>query len=261
MPAYQAAGARPVFMVWESDFLETTSNNLHEINKEKIFSFIVKRVLKYSVGKLTNIGGSKASGQLPLPKDIEIGKEFNKRLTEKPDGEVPYGDFKPESLDELTEAERKQFEDSLATDPDFQNEVQAIVDTAKPEETESTSKGIVVRQRKSTSTLMSPDVVDELVADAAEKEGKGIFSSAAMIIKAGQILWRVIDRFRRGRDHGLYTTVVEEVLREFYVANVGSAIWGMMKKDTEDTFANVGRDRQNLEAELALERGEKTSAQ
>src|SRR2546423_10989791 len=46
-PAYQAAGARPVFMVWESGFLETISNNLHEINKEKIFSFIVKHVLKH----------------------------------------------------------------------------------------------------------------------------------------------------------------------------------------------------------------------
>lgn len=240
-PAYQAAGARPVFMVWESGLLETIANNLHEINKEKIFSFIVKRVLKHAVGKLANINGSKASGQLPLPKDIEVSKEFNKRLTEKPDGEVPYGNFKPQGLDELTEAERKRFEDSLATDPEFQNEVQAIVDTAKPEEIESTSKGIIVKRRKSTSTLMSPEVVDELVADAAEKEGKGIFSSAAMIVKAGQILWRVIERFRHGRDHGLYTTVVEEVLREFYVANVGSAIWGMMKQDTEDTFANVGQ--------------------
>ena len=241
VPVYQAAGARPVFMVWESGFLETISNNLHEINNEKIFSFIVKRVLKYAVGKLTNIGGSKASGQLPLPKDIEVSKEFNKRLNEKPDGEVPYGNFKPEGLDELTERERKRFEDSLATDPEFQNEVQAIVDTAKPEETESTSKGVTTKRRKSTSTLMSPEVVDELVTDAAEKEGKGIFSSAAMVLKAGQILWRVIDRFRHGRDHGLYATVVEEVLREFYVANIGSAIWGMMKKDTEDTFANVGQ--------------------
>lgn len=241
IPAYQAVGARPVFMVWESSFLETISNNLHEINREKIFSFIVKRVLKYAVGKLTNVDGSKASGQLPLPNDIEVNMEFNKRLTDKPDGEVPYGDFKPESLEELTQAERKQFEDSLATDPDFQNEVQAIVDTVKPEETESTSKGTTVKRRKSAGTLISPDVVDELVVDAAEKEGKGIFSSAAMIIKAGQILCRVIDRFLQGRDHGLYATVVEEVLRALYVANVGSAIWGMMKKDTEDTFANVGQ--------------------
>jgi hypothetical protein len=50
-PAYQAAGVRPVFLVWESGFLETISNNLHEINGEKIYSLIVKRVLKFVVGK------------------------------------------------------------------------------------------------------------------------------------------------------------------------------------------------------------------
>jgi len=241
-PVYQAAGARPVFMVWESGFLETISNNLHEIDKEKIFSLIVKRVLKFAVGKLTATEGSKGTGQLPLPKDLEISKEFNKRLKRQPHGDVPYGQFTPKRLDELTDAERKRFEDSLATDTEFQNEVQAIVDTVRPEQIEAASKGIAAKRRKSTITLMSPEIVDELVADAEKKGGKGIFSSAAMILKAGQILWRVINRFRHGRDHGLYTTVVEEVLREFYIANVGSAIWGMMKKDTEDTFVNVGQE-------------------
>ena len=238
-PVYQAAGVRPVFIIWESGFFETIINNLHEIDKEKIFMFIVKRVLKYAVGKLTNVNGSKASGQLSLPKEIEVNSEFNRR--HKPVPEIPYAGFQPLALDEITEAERKRFEDSLATDTEFQNEVQAIVDSASPEHIEPTSKGIVASRRKSTHTLLSPEIVDELVADSAEKEGKGIFSSATLIIKAGQILWRVIDRFRQKRDHGLYTTVVEEVLREFYIANVGSFVWGAMKKDTQDTFANVGQ--------------------
>lgn len=238
-PVYEAAGVRPVFMVWESGFFETVTNNLHEIDKEKIFALIVKRILKYAVGKLTNVDGSKASGQLSLPKDIEVNVEFNKRR--KPDGDVPYGNFQPLAVSELTEAERKRFEDSLATDTDFQDEVQAIVDTATPEKAESTSKGVTTRRRKSTTTLMSPEVIDELVADASEKEGKGIFSTAGIIIKVGRVLARVVGRFGRKRDHGLYTTVVEEVLREFYVANMGSFVWGAMKKDTEDTFANVGK--------------------
>ena len=238
--AYEDAGARPVFMVWESGLVETVQNNLHEIEKEKIFRFLVKRVLNIAVGKLSDLGGSKASGQLPLPKDIEVATELRKR--ELPGGAVPYGDFQPDARNPLTDAEQKRFEDSLATDAEFQDEVQAIVDSARPEETEVTSKGVTARRRKSTSTLMSPDVVDALVADAADKEGKGIFSSAALIVKAGKLLWRVIDRFRERRDHGLYTTVVEEVLREYDVANVGSFVWGAMKKDTEDTFANVGAE-------------------
>jgi hypothetical protein len=70
-PAYETAGARPVFLVWESGLIETVQNNLREIEKEKILRFIVKRVLKYAVGKLSDVDGFKASAQLPLPKDID----------------------------------------------------------------------------------------------------------------------------------------------------------------------------------------------
>lgn len=239
LPAYQAAGARPVFMVWESGFFETIKNNLHEINKEEVFAILVKLVLKYSVGKLTDIDGAKASGQLVLPTDIEVAKEFNKRLRD----EVPFADVEAEpKLKELNEAERKRFEDALAADPDFQNEVHAVINGASPEmeKKETTSKGVTALHRKSSKTLMSPEVVDELVADAEEKDGKGILSTAGLVLKAGRILSRVISRHLAQRDHGLYTTVVEEVLREFYLANAGSVVWGMIKQDTVDTFANFG---------------------
>jgi hypothetical protein len=240
LPAYQAAGAHPVFMVWESGFFETVRNNLSEINKEEIFALLVKLVLKYAVGKLTDIGGARASGQLVMPKDIEVAKEFNKRFK----NEVPFANIKPvPNIQELNDAERKRFEDALATNPDFQNEVQAVVNGATPEQEKevTTSKGVTALHRKSSQTLMSPEVIEELVADAEAKEGKGIFSTAGIILKAGKILTRVINRFLDKRDHGLYTTVVEEVLREFYVANLGSVIWSMMKKDTADTFANFGK--------------------
>jgi hypothetical protein len=35
--------------------------------------------------------------------------------------------------------------------------------------------------------------------------------------------------------------VVEEVLRDLYLANVGAAIWGTMKKDTADAFEQFGQ--------------------
>jgi hypothetical protein len=70
-------------------------------------------------------------------------------------------------------------------------------------------------------------------------------SSAVLLGKAARVLGRVIDRFRQGRAHGLYPTVVEEILREFYLANAGLAIWGAMKRETYDTFQDAapGRER------------------
>ena len=47
---------------------------------------------------------------------------------------------------------------------------------------------------------------------------------------------RVIKRYLADRDHGFHATIVEEILRAFYVANVGGAIWAAMKGDTRDSF-------------------------
>jgi hypothetical protein len=53
---------------------------------------------------------------------------------------------------------------------------------------------------------------------------------------AGPVLGRVQQRFRTGRDHGLYCTVVEEVLRAFFLANLGMALWKLIKEDTAEAF-------------------------
>lgn len=237
-PFYEQAGVHPVFMVWESSLLESVRNNLGEINKEEIFRILVKKVMQYAVGKLKDLAGGKASGQLALPNDITVAKEFKNREEEK----EPFENIKASpALQDLNDAERKKFEDSLAADPDFRKELQAIVNGAvSANEKKETSKGITGVHRKSSKTLMSPEVVDELVAEHKEKEGKGVLAVAKAVVKAGKILWSVIHRYREGRDHGLYATVVEEIFREFYIANIGAAVWGFMKTDTADTFENFG---------------------
>jgi hypothetical protein len=79
------------------------------------------------------------------------------------------------------------------------------------------------------------------VAELREDEdglptSKGLITTAALGRKALRVLIAVVQRFRRGRDHGLYATVIEEVLREFYLGNAGAAIWALMKQETADTF-------------------------
>jgi len=50
-------------------------------------------------------------------------------------------------------------------------------------------------------------------------------------------LWRIIHRFNTGHDHGLYTTLVEELLIAAQFGGVGETIWGQMKKDVDSAFA------------------------
>jgi len=239
LPHYQAAGAYPVFFVWESFILDVMLRNLDEINKEKIFKKLVSLLVKFAVGKLMDVDGGKATGQLQLPDNIEVAIELEKLKS----SEVPYADLAAtEKLQQLNENEKKNFEQSLLEDQSFQKAVRDIVTSSETnnQQQETNAKGILTLDRSSAETLMSPQVIEELKDDVAANQGKGVLSTALLIKRAGEILVRVIQRFIEKRDHGVYTTVVEEILRDLYLANVGGSGWQMMKKETVDTFENVG---------------------
>lgn len=232
-PAYIAAGVRPIFIAWESSFLETVKNNLHEIDQEALFKALVKRLLQYAIGKLTQIEQAKAVGGVHPPNDIEVATELAKRRT----GNTPYGDVLPAAISELSDQERKAFEAFLASDAQFQVAARDVLATMHPTRVDDTSKGVTARVRGSAKTLMSAEVLEELGSDFINQtDARGLISTAKFIQKAGIILVRVVKRLSNGRDHGVYTTVVEEVLRELYLDNVGRFIWGSMKKETIDTF-------------------------
>jgi hypothetical protein len=234
---YEPTGAYPIFFVWESGFLETIRHNLAEIAGESFFKTLMRWVLKFAIAKLDPSLGTKAiTTQLPYDTDVE------KELACRNSNEEPFREVKaPPTPTELTDNERRTFEETLAEAEDFSNDVDAIVKYVLPAPSESGEKGVVTRAQTSTQTLMSPEVIDKLKADAAlaRAEGqKGILSTAQLVKSAGTILVRVIRRFVQHHDHGLYPTVMEEILRELYIANAGEAIWNAMKKETFDTFYN-----------------------
>ncbi len=240
LPHYQSTGAHPIFFVWESDFVSAVSHNLHEINREAIFKALVKMLVKFTVGKLLDLEGGKATGQLQLPTDIEVAIELKKAEN----AAEPFPTITPtEQLSALNDAERAAFEVQLMADTKFQQAVNEVVAAATPDQAEQTenAKGILTVNRASAKTLMSPDVVAAIRADVEANAGKGLISTALLIKQAGEILVRIINRFIEKRDHGVYCTVVEEILRQFYLANVGESIWQMMKKETADTFQNPGQ--------------------
>lgn len=72
--------------------------------------------------------------------------------------------------------------------------------------------------------LMKPALSDNLRDGTA----KG-FSIAGVAILMAKIAIQVVRRFMNGRDHGLYTTVVEEILRALYLADFGAWTWSGMK--------------------------------
>lgn len=235
---YDPAGVHSVFFVWESGLLEVLKHNMSEIFGEDMFKILLKWVLKFAVGKIVGADGSKGPGVHTVD-DMEVYAELSK----KEQNIEPFNTLSvPSAVSEVTPDERASFEAALENDNDFQETVIAIANSLVPETKSVGEKGITLRTRRSIRTLMSPAVVEQLKTEVEQdqaKGAKGIFATASMIKAAADIFVRVFDRFRSHRDHGIYPTVVEEILRQFYVANVGTAIWSAMKKETADTFDEV----------------------
>lgn len=233
-PTYTSAGAYPVFFVWHSGLLETLQGNLKKIAAEEAFGLLEKWVTKFAVGKLQQEPGSRGL-TIAAPSDYELALELARRR----EGGEPFDDFDvPNSVSELDPQEQAEFEQALANDPEARSVTAGIVDAALEEDEIDTSRGIELTRRRSQKTLMSPEVVAEFQREAErEADGqKGLISAALLARKGAHVLLRVVQRFRHDNDHGLYPTVVEEILREFYLGNVGAHIWAAMKGETKETF-------------------------
>jgi hypothetical protein len=232
---YRQTDSAPIFFVWESGWKEILTQNLPAIFQENIFQKILAYLMRFAKGKINNAietGTPRAAGDLLLPKRLEVEEE----MAAPSDGKEPYGYVDPHVLppgDELTEAEEKQLRDSMEDDPEFEVLGQEIANSlTEPGEANAVSKG--ASTVASTTTLMNPDVVRELTS--TEEGAKGVFSTALLIAKCGLTLQRIVKRFVQHRDHGFYLTIVEEILRAFYIGNAGKFLWDGIKQETVDAF-------------------------
>ncbi len=231
VPAYQRSGAHPLCAIWESGFLETIVNNLPQVKDEKVFRVILRKLLKWVAGKLSNAAGTK-SAQLRFPNDLEV-KKLEKRLAS---GEEPLDALDiPANLEPLSQEQEDAFLLDLTADPDFEGAVQAIVLThSKSIDPSNTARSAAARSGDG-QTLLDDALIEEL-RDENQDGHKAVFSGLTLARHALRVLARVVRRYITKRHHGVYATVVEELLREAYLDKVGGAVWASMKQDTADTF-------------------------
>lgn len=237
-PVYEAAGAEPVFFVWSSGLLETLRGNLPQILNESVFRTLLNRVTRYATGTVFREPGQRALGAVTTPSPRAVAAE----LAQVRAGQEPYARLTaPDEVPPLNEAEQRQIAAELSTDTELAERTREIVNSVTPRAGSSTTEPVaaardIIGGRAAAATLMSPDVVADLAARAGTGE-RALVSTALLVRKTVRVVAAVVGRFRQRNDHGLYPTVVEEILREFYLANVGAAIWDAMKRQTADTFA------------------------
>jgi hypothetical protein len=229
-PKFQETGATPIFVIWQSGWDEIVEKNLPAIFNEGIFKRIRRRVtqaVKGKIDKTTADGAAKAVGGLPLMRDDKIQAELAKAEA----GQPLFGDHIPRDIPELTAAEEDHIRRTVQGDVQLQV-MAAEIANGRVQSTAATSKGITAQG--STTTLMSPEVLDEIAP--VRPGAKSVLSMALLAKHVIFVVAAVISRFRNNRDHGAYLTIVEEILREFYVRNVGKFLWDGMKKEIDQAF-------------------------
>ncbi|UVC19340.1 alpha/beta hydrolase [Mesorhizobium onobrychidis] len=202
-PVYEAAGSHPVTIIWETGLVETITRNLTRIHKTKLFQKLVAYVLREVSKRLGGGIGGKGPGEAMAMSEIEVelaridkfdrfdpGARGNARLMTEADVEAERGDIEL-SLEETLEADNF---------PEFIESGQA--------ETE----------------FLAPDIGQQGTGRA-----KGLLELGVFVKLLAKVAYASIMRFVRERDHGLYPTVVEEVLRELYLADFGAWVWSGMK--------------------------------
>jgi hypothetical protein len=234
---YRAAGAYPMFFIWESGWKEVLETNLPAIFNEGIFRKIHSYITRFAKGKIDKAlqtGIAKAAGPLPLPKQSTVDAEMAKLAA----GAVPFAGTDPHALppgDTLTAEERAQLNEAMSADPQLDFMVQEIAASITPPTASgATAKGATVTA--STKTLMTPDLLAPAAAGPGTK--KGLFTTAKLIYQAGEVLAKIVQRFVQHRDHGFHLTVVEEILRGFYIGNAGQFLWDGMKTEIDEAFGS-----------------------
>ena len=238
---YEAAGRYPIFFVWEAGLIESIQNNLRDILKDKLFQQGVKKLTRWLLKQLPAAAGLRGAGGVVdvAALESEYDRWFAGTRQSLPSALHPATGVKPtlrsaqEPADEVQLATEIQVE--LEFDLEFKTQMQEIHDSitpaqlANPAQKESGIGAIV-----SPVSEIAPAQVDQ--AFNVSPQARGVFSLAKLAIFLAKTLHRVVARFRAGRDHGVYTTIVEELLAGLYVDKIGGVIWRQMKKDTIDAF-------------------------
>ena len=238
---YTDAGIHPVFIIWKTGPLETLENLLQNLFQEDLFTILVRRVSgfvarKLGAGVFSESLARSTSEPLPPPDDLYATSELQKRKK----NEEPLKDLDPNKATPVTPAEQAQFEHELSEDRELLDAAKKAARWLEDQEQGLANKTSAAR---GVAEEAKPTLIDrDLLLEPQSAEGGralGFFPSLKLIKTVAVVGFKVVRRFVQKRDHGPYATVVEEILRECYVAEFGEKVWGTMKRQARETFTQA----------------------
>jgi hypothetical protein len=247
LPVYSPSaqlGGYPVFFVWESGAWETIRNNLTELADEPVFAQLLRKVLQYALEQLGGLGAA-GTGRSILPGtfgsgDSAVRAELDSFWAMPNKTTIPFREFNVmANAAQARSASAALSEDEIRADLEgdaaFLSSLATLPDLP-PGTRSSFGRGHNAVERRSAFS--------ELACQEFSKKSatRGLVELYLVARYIARVLRNILRRYSAGRDHGLYATCVEEIIRGFRVG--GSELnewakalqWNRMKKDTEDAF-------------------------
>ena len=216
VPLYKSVPRHPIVFIWETGFLDTIKKNLTQIHQTTIF----QKVLAYAVqqlGKRLHIPiPGRGDGQVEPLETVEMkintpgGLETYEAGARG--GSQTLTEDKVEDLRlEVQEEVAYQLENDIASDPEL-------------------------KQILSISAAQNTLLDESKISEGKSAEGRALISVTKLAFSIAQVVYHTARRYLQKRSHGFGPTVVEEILRELYLADLGAWVWGGMKKVAEDMW-------------------------
>jgi hypothetical protein len=202
--------AHPISFVWETGFIETIKQNIEIIHSTTFFKKLLEKIIKVAGKKLgidvDTVIGKRGVGNLSYP---EIRAELNT--------EAPFDDYTVNTGTRAVTIVKDNLGNELELEVDAELEEEIQTDAEFLEIVENETQGI---------QFLNPDKIE--IADTGNR--RGILTALKIIKAAVVITLRVIKRHLKNRDHGFYPTIIEEIMRELYLADFGAWLWNAMKE-------------------------------
>lgn len=248
------------YLIWRTGFLETLSDRLRQLETDDLFNRLVDQVLKWAGARVLAAGvarGPLTDGEVAAQR-AEPGEPFSDEAVRNPD-EIRASVSDAEIAEAESDFSGVAQDDALRALVENDRRVRDIAgQMAKALETQAEGEGArasVSPKIAASLALLDGEVLAEASAaeveadlDAGARGPITAFLLNAIGRRAAVAGYQVLKRFLKGRDHGLYCTVVEEVGRAFYAGALGTSIWGDMKADAAASFAQGGSGEAILQA-------------
>jgi hypothetical protein len=222
-PHLESVGTYPICFVWETGAVETIKQNIESVSLEVLFEYIRDTAIKYAGETLGVSPGGRGTANIRYSEiKVEIASAAAMNFE-------PFSNINSQTTD-LVGRGRGVIDNDISDEEAFIKELKAKIN-------------VNIQGREGfLEAIESTKVSEENSATS-----KGILSTLKIAVRIAKIVYRVVKRTIQKRSHDFYPTVVEEVFREFYIADIGAFLWEQMKNKAEAMWAdNQGRSGETL---------------